>query len=104
MADSPELAQGSSPGVRLRRRKVVQGGLLYAAGAWGERSTARCKFGLGRDVLPQAAMRPAQRVPGLGLLRIGRGSGPPAKAAVRARPSSRAFMASATVSWIWGRA
>jgi TolB-like protein len=36
MADLPtELGQGAGPWERLYRRKVVQWGLLYAAGAWG---------------------------------------------------------------------
>ena len=35
MTDRPEAGEGSSIWDRLRRRKVVQWGLAYAAGAWG---------------------------------------------------------------------
>ena len=35
MIDTPPEREGDSPWAKLRRRKVVQWGILYAAGAWG---------------------------------------------------------------------
>ena len=35
MTDGPQEGEGDSLWNRLRRRKVVQWGLAYAAGAWG---------------------------------------------------------------------
>ena len=35
MTDAPPEREGNGPWAKLRRRKVVQWGIVYAAGAWG---------------------------------------------------------------------